>query len=119
MGKPGSPTRCKARVDAAFAWFDRVEAGCTRFDPDSEMMRLSARIGIRLPQSPMLFEASPVRTLRSPTTQAARSTRPLGGSWKHAASTAEHAKRASRRDAVVATGELEVARPVSYRGRGA
>jgi thiamine biosynthesis lipoprotein len=41
----------------AFEWFRSVEACCTRFDPDSEVMRLTARIGVQVPVSDILCEA--------------------------------------------------------------
>ena len=44
-------------VDRAIAWFARVEAVCSRFDAQSELRRLSARIGDAVPVSAMLFEA--------------------------------------------------------------
>jgi len=40
----------------AFEWFHAVEACCTRFDEDSELMQLSARVGEPVPVSDMLFE---------------------------------------------------------------
>ena len=43
-------------IERAFDWFRRVEACCTRFDPQSELMRLSARIGAAVPVSDMLYE---------------------------------------------------------------
>jgi thiamine biosynthesis lipoprotein len=47
----------RARVDRAFEWFRRVEACCTRFDPHSELMQLTARIGVPVPVSALLYEA--------------------------------------------------------------
>src|SRR6202043_3421662 len=44
-------------VARAFEWFRSVEACCTRFDPDSEVMRLTARIGVQVPVSDILCEA--------------------------------------------------------------
>ena len=49
--------QCRTAVAEAFEWFQRVETTCTRFDPDSELMRLTARIGEPTEVSPMLFEA--------------------------------------------------------------
>jgi thiamine biosynthesis lipoprotein len=46
-----------AAIERAFEWFRDIEARCTRFDGDSELMRLSARIGEPVPASPILFEA--------------------------------------------------------------
>jgi thiamine biosynthesis lipoprotein len=46
-----------AAIDRAFDWFRRVEACCSRFEPDSELRRLSATVGVPVPVSTMLFEA--------------------------------------------------------------
>ncbi|MGI8689359.1 MAG: FAD:protein FMN transferase [Thermomicrobiales bacterium] len=46
-----------ARADAAFAWFQRIEQACSRFDPESELSRLCARVGESVPVSPLLYEA--------------------------------------------------------------
>lgn len=47
----------RERVDRAFEWFRQVEGCCTRFDPQSEMMRLSTQIGVPVPVSDVLYEA--------------------------------------------------------------
>lgn len=47
----------EATVARALEWFGRVEACCSRFDPESEVSRLAARVGIATPVSDMLFEA--------------------------------------------------------------
>jgi thiamine biosynthesis lipoprotein len=44
-----------SRMERAFGWFDTVERICTRFDPDSEVMRLTKRIGVPVAVSPTLF----------------------------------------------------------------
>jgi len=44
-------------VDRAFVWFHEIERCCTRFDPASELMRLTARAGAPSPASAILFEA--------------------------------------------------------------
>jgi thiamine biosynthesis lipoprotein len=44
-------------VERAFEWIRRVEECCTRFDPESELMKLSGRVGIAVPVSPILYEA--------------------------------------------------------------
>lgn len=44
-------------VERAFAWFDRVESVCSRFDAGSELRRLCATSGVDVVVSPMLFEA--------------------------------------------------------------
>jgi thiamine biosynthesis lipoprotein len=44
-------------AERAFGWFHHVEACCSRFEQESELVRLSARIGEPVPVSPVLFEA--------------------------------------------------------------
>jgi thiamine biosynthesis lipoprotein len=44
-------------IDRAFAWFHRVEQCCTRFEPESELMRLVSQAGAAVPASAILFEA--------------------------------------------------------------
>lgn len=46
-----------AHFDRAFGWFQAVEACCSRFDPDSELMRLCTQVGTAVELSPILFEA--------------------------------------------------------------
>lgn len=46
-----------AAVARAFEWFHEVERRCTRFDSASELMQLTARTGIAVPASAILFEA--------------------------------------------------------------
>jgi FAD:protein FMN transferase len=41
---------------SALAWFQEVERVCSRFDPESELSRLSKQIGSRVPVSDLLFE---------------------------------------------------------------
>jgi len=57
----GADTRRRAEreeaVERAFAWFRRIEECCTRFDADSELMRLTAQVGVSVPASAILFEA--------------------------------------------------------------
>jgi thiamine biosynthesis lipoprotein len=43
-------------VGRALAWFASVESVCSRFDPESELRRLSRRVGTPVPASPMLLE---------------------------------------------------------------
>jgi thiamine biosynthesis lipoprotein len=45
------------RIERAFGWFSHVERVCSRFDPESELSRLTARPGEPVPVSPLLFEA--------------------------------------------------------------
>ncbi len=44
-------------VARAFAWFREVEAQCSRFDPNSELMKLVQQVGAPVPVSDLLFEA--------------------------------------------------------------
>jgi thiamine biosynthesis lipoprotein len=44
-------------VERALAWFHDIEASCSRFDPKSELMQLSRRIGDAVPVGAALFEA--------------------------------------------------------------
>jgi thiamine biosynthesis lipoprotein len=46
-----------AAIERAFGWFHHVEACCSRFDEASELMRLSARAGVPVGVSGLLFEA--------------------------------------------------------------
>lgn len=47
----------EAAVDRAFGWFREIEARCSRFQPGSELMQLSARAGEAVTASAMVFEA--------------------------------------------------------------
>jgi thiamine biosynthesis lipoprotein len=44
-------------LDRAFRWFYEVESRCTRFDPESELMKLTSQVGVSVPASAILFEA--------------------------------------------------------------
>jgi len=44
-------------VASAAAWFDEIERICSRFNPESELARLSTQIGKRVGVSELLFEA--------------------------------------------------------------
>jgi thiamine biosynthesis lipoprotein len=57
VDEDGDAASAADRVDHAFRWFHDVEACCTRFDPRSESMQLTARIGTPVPVSAILFEA--------------------------------------------------------------
>jgi thiamine biosynthesis lipoprotein len=46
-----------AAMERAFAWFHRIEACCTRFRADSELMQLTTQTGVAAPVSAILFEA--------------------------------------------------------------
>jgi len=43
-------------ADRAFGWFHRIEECCTRFEPQSEVMQLTAQVGIPVPVSTLLYE---------------------------------------------------------------
>jgi thiamine biosynthesis lipoprotein len=47
----------EAAVERAFSWFDEIEHCCSRFDPQSELSRLSATVGVDGPVSAILFQA--------------------------------------------------------------
>lgn len=47
----------QSAVERATEWFLDIERTCTRFDPSSELSRLSTRVGEAVPASAMLFEA--------------------------------------------------------------
>ena len=44
-------------IERAFGWFHEIESCCSRFDEHSELVQLSARVGVPVPASPILFEA--------------------------------------------------------------
>src|SRR5450631_2603906 len=46
-----------AAVERAFDWFRQIEECCTRFDSQSELMQLTAQVGIPVPVSAILYEA--------------------------------------------------------------
>lgn len=47
----------EAAVGRAFGWFHEIEQRCTRFDPASELMQLTAHTGLPVPVSAILYEA--------------------------------------------------------------
>jgi FAD:protein FMN transferase len=53
----GSGSGQEENVARAFDWFRRIEALCTRFNPQSELMQLTSQIGIAVSVSPVVFEA--------------------------------------------------------------
>lgn len=55
--RPPSTRRCAEDVGRAFAWFQKVERRCTRFNPGSELMRACAQVGTPCAVSEVLFEA--------------------------------------------------------------
>jgi thiamine biosynthesis lipoprotein len=46
-----------AAIERAFGWFHEIEGCCTRFSERSELMQLTARVGVAVPASALLFEA--------------------------------------------------------------
>jgi len=44
-------------IERAFGWFREIESRCTRFDPRSELMQLTAQAGVPVPASAILYEA--------------------------------------------------------------
>jgi thiamine biosynthesis lipoprotein len=44
-------------IARAFEWFYQIEACCTRFDEQSELMQLTSQIGVAVPASAILYEA--------------------------------------------------------------
>ena len=56
-GAPQASAQLAAAVERAFAWFYQIEQCCTRFDPQSELVRLSAHVGVAVPASAILYEA--------------------------------------------------------------
>lgn len=57
VGHDDSPDARDAAVVRAAAWFTEIQRSCSRFDPDSELSRLTARAGEAVPVSDVLFEA--------------------------------------------------------------
>jgi thiamine biosynthesis lipoprotein len=53
--RPASASDCESAVERAFGWFSEVEERCTRFNPESDLMRLCARPGVANDVSPLLF----------------------------------------------------------------
>ena len=43
-------------IERAFGWFREIEARCSRFDEQSELVQLTTRVGVPVPSSPILFE---------------------------------------------------------------
>jgi thiamine biosynthesis lipoprotein len=50
------PPHREETIERAFGWFRHIEDRCTRFNPQSESMQLTARIGVSVPVSPVLYE---------------------------------------------------------------
>lgn len=47
----------EAGVGRALDWFTHITAQCSRFDPQSELSRLTTQIGVAVPLSTLLFES--------------------------------------------------------------
>lgn len=54
---PEQIMRREEAVERAFDWFTRVEECCTRFEPQSEVMRLATQVGVPVRVSTLLFQA--------------------------------------------------------------
>src|SRR5258705_5322323 len=52
-----APPGHEAAVDRALGWFHELEARCSRFDANSEIVGLTHRVGIAVRVSPPVFEA--------------------------------------------------------------
>lgn len=52
---PPADDKAREAISRAFNWFHLVETTCNRFDPDSELSRLSATVGVSVAVSPLLF----------------------------------------------------------------
>src|ERR1700736_1186416 len=53
----GVGTSSEAIIERAFGWFAVVESICSRFERDSEVMRLTTVVGVPVRVSAVLFEA--------------------------------------------------------------
>jgi thiamine biosynthesis lipoprotein len=56
-GADGSTRETEEAVERAFRWFRQVEACCSRFDAQSDLMQLTSHIGVAVPVTPILYEA--------------------------------------------------------------
>ena len=60
VGHPANPQQAipiEETVERAFEWFRRIEQCCTRFEARSELMQLTAQVGVPVPVSAILYEA--------------------------------------------------------------
>jgi thiamine biosynthesis lipoprotein len=55
--EPPEVLRRQQIIDRAFGWFSSVEERCTRFNPNSELMQLTAQSGQAVPVSDIVYEA--------------------------------------------------------------
>jgi thiamine biosynthesis lipoprotein len=58
LGPDGAASDREAALERALGWFAHVEATCSRFDPASELCRLSEAVGVLTPTSELLFRAT-------------------------------------------------------------
>jgi len=49
-------TERQLAVERAIEWFRHIESSCSRFDPESELRQLTARVGVAVPASDVLLE---------------------------------------------------------------
>jgi thiamine biosynthesis lipoprotein len=114
----GMDTLISARIDsarpeaeietaaqAALGWFAVVERACSRFNPESELMQLCARVGEPVVVGPLLFEALAFAL------EVARAT---GGAFDPTVGGAQQA-RGIRRNYVTGKETNALAGPASYR----
>jgi thiamine biosynthesis lipoprotein len=57
LDRSGDEAERDAAIARAVGWFEHVESVCSRFDPDSELRRLCARVAEPVAASSLLFEA--------------------------------------------------------------
>jgi thiamine biosynthesis lipoprotein len=50
-------TEREAGVGRALEWFTHITAQCSRFDPESDLSRLTTQVGVAVPVSTLLFES--------------------------------------------------------------
>jgi thiamine biosynthesis lipoprotein len=55
--QPAGAEGASSAIDRAFRWFRDVEACCSRFDSESELMQLTRHVGFAVKASDLLFEA--------------------------------------------------------------
>src|SRR6185295_12729118 len=55
--RPATNGEVDAAIERAFGWFHEIEARCTRFSGQSELMQLTTRAGVAVPASAILYEA--------------------------------------------------------------
>jgi FAD:protein FMN transferase len=55
--RPGTHGEVDAAIDRAFGWFHEIEACCTRFSEQSELMQLTPQTGVPVAVSAILYEA--------------------------------------------------------------